>query len=239
MRYLFSLLLLPLTACGGTEGGYTELDVRVQADLPTEANGYGWQFDLTRAQLSFGPLRMHEGAPLHARVAKEVFHLVFGMREAHAHPGHYHEGAALAEWLGAQTVDLLSPAPVDLGTAMGVTGEYRSASLSFPPSPALDAATLVIEGTAQRGEARITFTATVADAFEVVGIPAQASITAPTAKVILHVDLPAWLERMDLEGHAGGPLVKGTAPHNALVRSITHTSAFRFEFEVEPTENDR
>ncbi len=223
-------LSLALAACGGHTGGsYLSVPITVGAQAPAaEPNAKGWTVRLTRAELNMGPLRLYEGEPLFARLAQDALGLLLGGRSAFAHPGHYEEGAALAEWLQPQVIDLLSPSPVLLGEADAVTGAYRSAQLDLNPSPALSGAVLVLQGTADRDGISRSFSATASTAISVQGIAAYADVQG-AADINLTVDLGTWVENIDFELlGASGTLVPETQPHNALMRGVFNTSAYAF-----------
>lgn len=219
----FAPLVLLTAACGESSGAFTQLTLDAQASLPSTANAHGWTVTATRAEITLGPVRFYEGEPLFARASEEALRWLLGIREAHAHPGHYEAGAALAEWLDSRTVDLLADAPTALGVASGVTGEYRSARL--------DVTGLTLEGTAHKGEARVPFSVTVDETFEVEGIAFGAQVQATPGVVHVLTRVDTWVDRMDLADHPGGPLTPGTQPHTALLRGLTNTSAYAFELE--------
>lgn len=214
---------------GFTGGSYVQLPVSVRAQAPgPEATTAGWTVTLTRAELNLGPLHFYEGEPLFADWAGDAMSLVFGGREALAHPGHYEAGAAEAELLQPQVVDLLTGGAVALGDADGVTGSYRSAKLELGTTETLAGAVLIIEGRAERGTESIPFSATVVDPMTIEGIAVGAEVNGP-AEVILTVDLGAWVDRIDFSSvPASGTLEPESQPHNALLRGVSNTSAYTF-----------
>lgn len=231
MKTKASLLLftLPLAACSGDDGrSYTQVALEVAADAPSAPNQYGYTITLTRAEAAIGPVRFFEGEPLFARVRRQALGLLIGT--AYAHPGHYQEGAAVAELLEPRVVDLMSAEAAALGTAEGVTGAYNSAELTFAPSAALDGAAVRLEGTAEKGGQTITFSAALTDAITVEGITFGAAVAADTAKVRATLDLGAWLARVDFGAlGADGVFTPSDQPHNALSRGVDNTSSIHFE----------
>jgi len=233
-------LSLTLAACVGDTGGrYLSVPISVGAQAPGAGpNAKGWTVQLTRAELNMGPLRLYEGEPLFAGLAEDMLGLLFGGRSAFAHPGHYEEGAALAEWLQPRVIDLLSPSPVLLGDADAVTGAYRSAQLDLNPSPELGGAVLVLQGTADRDGTSLSFSATASSAISVQGIAASADVQG-AAEINLTVDLGTWVENIDFE--LLGPsrtLVPETQPHSALMRGVFNTSAYAFVISTSAAPQD-
>lgn len=220
---------------GDTGGSYVRLPVSVRAQRPgPEATSMGWTVSLTRAELNMGPLHFYEGEPLFAQWTHEAMGLIFGGREALAHPGHYEEGAAEAELLQPRVVDLLTGGLVSLGDAEGVTGSYRSAKLELGPSEALSGAVLILEGVAELGAESVAFSATVTTPFTIEGLAVGAEVNGPS-EVTLEVNLGAWVDRIDFSTVASpGALEPETQPHNALLRGVFNTSAYTFTVVARP-----
>ncbi|MCA9554631.1 MAG: hypothetical protein KC933_31640 [Myxococcales bacterium] len=226
------LLALPLAACGGDGRGYTQVALEVAADAPSAPNQHGYIVTLTRAEASIGPVYFFEGEPLFARVRRQALGLLIGT--AYAHPGHYQEGAAVAELLDPRVVDLMAGDAAALGTADGVTGAYNSAELTFGPSADLDGVAIRVAGTAEKDGQTIAFSGSLTDTITIEGITFGATVGTNTAKVRASIDLGAWLERADFGAlGADGVLTPGDQPHNALSRGVDNTSSIRFEL-IEP-----
>ena len=118
------LVGLLATACSSSDGGSgttgriisLKTVVNIQGDLTQpKLNGLGWTVAFSQAYLSVGPLYYFAGDPvLSQRQPVRRFHQSalawlgdLLVRPAHAHPGHYIEGAAMGQTLGATTINLL------------------------------------------------------------------------------------------------------------------------------------
>jgi hypothetical protein len=167
---------------------------------PSFAGRDGWQIELERAELAFGPLYLCPGARAGALCEE-----------------------ARAEFTESVVVDLLVPDPIRAGNMVGVTGSVRSwmydlglpSVLTQDEPLVLDAAralgghSLRVEGVAQRDDVRIPFVAEVAVQREPdteQGMPLvrkggsarfRHEITAATRSLTLRFDVRPWLGDVD------------------------------------------
>jgi hypothetical protein len=174
LRVLISVLAVQVVATGtfavsgcgdetpdSTGGGRVVLRTRVTL-AEDDAAGFvtpgGWSVVLTKLLVATGPFYYYDGAPPSVASAPPLPEpgwtpRFFGVRVAHAHPGHLATGNALGEMLEPFSVDLLA-GPAAYPDGEGVTGRYRSASFSFlappvgPVAEALDRHVVVVEGSA-------------------------------------------------------------------------------------------
>lgn len=129
----------------------------------------GWSVRLTSARMVLGPIYLFENpSPLQAQT-RGVFKSLLNalVPTAHAHDGDFFSGGTvLGEWDREVVFDLLAGGEAQvLGRSPGIAGRARSFSLLLqPPSRALgdEAASLqghsmLLAGTAFRGEARVPF----------------------------------------------------------------------------------
>jgi len=205
----------------------------------------GWQVRVESAFVVVGPLRWYEGAPLFGRRS-----LGWG-GVAWAHPGHYVPGGALADIGTRALVDLTSTVPISLGRANGVSGTARSAHIELhppeedlgPARAALEGQTLVLRGTAQRGDARVRFRAALRVDVNIEGIPASASLDGAPGRWEVGIDVLRWLDRVDFsmlpppaepDGVSNFP--EEGQPSNALYRGVVSGAAYRFRWI--PTTSD-
>ena len=183
------LIGLLAAACSSSDGGSgttgrtitLKSNLAIQDDLSQpRVNAKGWSVIISRGYLSVGPLYYFTGDPVlsksesfkrkHGSALAWLGHQLIG--SAHAHPGHYIEGAAMGQTLGPTTIDLLGPA-VALADGTGVTGLTNSAKFTWQDPPAGDLAPYLqghvvwTQGTATQGSVVIPFIAK-ADATEVV-----------------------------------------------------------------------
>jgi hypothetical protein len=207
----------------------------------------GWRLTFERAAVALGPVRWYEGEPLFGRVFRRVWPRAWsGIGVAHAHPGHYVAGEALADITEQRVVDLLVRAGVELRPADGVTGDANSATVELrapsatlgPSGAALlpSGGTLWVRGVAQRGAETVRFEGGLSLDVAVTGIPARGPIAADgTTRWALAVDVAAWLDRADFstlpppasaDGYAVIP--ESSQVHNALYRGATSGGAYRF-----------
>ena len=229
--------LLPLLVASCTTGEQrTSFEVEavgLEAGTAVE-NDHGWTVALDEAVLALGPLYFFEGDPLFAR--RTIMDRLLGIRVAYAHPGHYQEGDALAQLLTEVEVDLLAAAPVPLGTAEGVTGDYNSAQVGIRPlaGGALDGSSLVLSGTATREADTVAFASHVTLDLDVEGITFDRDVDGSPGRVRVGVDVHRFLlaaDFTDLAGSTGPVEVPDTSQvFNALNRGVDNTSAYVFEW---------
>ena len=233
---LGSLLLVLLVASCTTGEQRTSFEVEALGLDGGSAvtNDHGWTIALDEAVVALGPLYFFEGDPLFAR--RTIVDRLLGIRVAHAHPGHYQEGDALAQLLEEVEVDLLASAPVPLGTAEGVTGDYNSAQVGIRPlaGGVLDGGSLVLAGTATREADTVAFTSHVSLEIDVEGIAFDHDVDGSPGRVRVGVDVHRFLlaaDFTDLVGSAGPVEVPETSQvFNALNRGVDNTSAYIFEW---------
>lgn len=158
---------LPFACNGTTGGGKFAFPARAGgAERDATAgpfrfeNELGWQIELTRADLTFGPVYFNTVAPL--RTAS--FGLPF-VKSAFAHDSHLSEGTIVGEVLGQLTIDLLSPELVDFPAPGTLTRDqilsleicYYPAPNAPPDAPGSDVAALGVAGRATRGTEIVAF----------------------------------------------------------------------------------
>jgi len=186
-----ALLLLPLLfGCPQPSRGSVEVPASATAlgDLPTFELDDGTAFELTRATVRFGDVRLE--APPDETAGR--FALV---RAAHAHPGHDFAGAASGELLGEFEVDLLA-GESELGTAVLLEGEYATARLAWPA----DAPAVELAGTVTApGCAPLPFSFAVSEEREITGMDFVATVDdeTPPSRLTLRVDLATMLAFSD------------------------------------------
>jgi len=167
-RRAFSLLLgsaLAGTACGlsGTGGRGITFRMGLRTALaPGETvpgeftTDTGWRVRLASGRMVLGPIYVFENpSPLQARLARWL------LPTAHAHEGDFFSGGrVLGEWDREVVFDLLEDGGGvrELGRSPGIAGVARSFSLLLqPPSTAVGEHSVLLEGTAFRGEQRVPF----------------------------------------------------------------------------------
>ncbi|PIE17612.1 MAG: hypothetical protein CSA65_08280 [Proteobacteria bacterium] len=208
----------------------------------TSDDGYQVTFD--RATLLVGTIRFYSGEPLFARSgwlrgvvgASSLAGAFWAVPAARAHPGHYQEGDALAEWLEQRRVNLLAATPTPLGEAAGVTGDYRSMLLTLPKPPAGDSEqTFELELTARKGQRLVRASTSFDLAREVRGIAVDRAIgSSKDGRARVEVDLRALVARIDFEAlpRASGAtdahdvIDPESQARNALSRGLISTDAF-------------
>jgi hypothetical protein len=252
----FALAARMLPSCAlSTSGARVSLSARVTptpASLEPFVNGKGYSVTVERALVSLGAVRAFDGAPVVAMAPSwPAFFRLAEPAAAHAHPGHYASGDALAEWLPELTVDLLA-GPTHLpDAAAAVSGTYRSAELVFesPPrgelAPELGDALVAVEGTALVGGEPLVFRAVATEAEllsaeevprpAVVGLAFDEAAVASAGEVVLSVDLPTWLDQVDFADVATPPAgaraeLEGSA-REAFARGVKKGAAYALRFE--------
>lgn len=225
-RMLVGCLALTLVGCGGVAQKRRTFPVEVIGKLPSGANDDGWTVtSVTKATLRVEALRFFTGKVLISRRPRFEF-----ISSAWAHPGHYMEGDALGELLTPVDVDLLAAAPVELGVANAVTGEYGSLQLSL--------GALEVEGVATKGAETVTFDSTVyTPTAPIEGVKFDKALQDEEGRVHLDVNLGTWLTRIDFST-AGAPGAGGVSAfpadseaYNGFVRGVLDTSAYEVSWK--------
>lgn len=239
-NFVFTALIgLHLAACGDSGPARTSFDVSVAGSAATSlANDYGYTVALSEATVSLGPVHFFSGEPLFTRTEESwpwrVVRAVLGIGVAHAHPGHYQEGDALAEVLDTRRCDLLAGSTA-LGRATGVTGLYRSAQIALGGDGTAPA--VAIRGKATGGGGSVEFVAALDISEKVTGIAVgEQQVDSKVSGVRIDVDLKQWIERVDfsqLSGDQPVTIESGSQAYNALYRGVNNTSAFSFRWTVE------
>ncbi len=227
-------VLLGLAGCEAQQRRRT-FPVEVALAPMSGANEHGWTIDLSSARLNVGPVRFFTGKVLLSRPWRKP--LDWLLPSAHAHPGHYQPGDALAELLTAAPVDG-GGAPVRIGDASGTTGEYGSVELTFPTSSAGGAAgrSVALAGTAVKAGQTVRFELEL-DAQKVIeGVRFEKDLSDQPGHVRITARVDQWLGRADfgavpvVDPASVTPLGPGTQPFNAFVRGVEDTSAYVVEW---------
>lgn len=215
-------------------------------DAPFPVRG-GWQVELERAELAFGPLTLCAGA----------------------RPGGFCD-TARAEWLDSAVVDVLSTEPSHVGELRGSGGTVRSSMydlgivslltegqpLVLPAAEALGGNSVRLAGRAARDGAAIRFTAQVRigetdgmasgfPAIRLASTPDQVrELGEPGLALSVRFDARPWLENVDFDGllasdecqpECPDPLgfAEGSQPHRAVRTDIEGGSRPAFEWSSE------
>lgn len=225
------LAVVTLTAgCGGDTGrGRTDIGLEITGSSPTAIeNIYGFEVIVEEAVLSVDAVEFFEGSPLFSR----SWWPIVLVRSAHAHPGHYEPGEALADVLGPFVIDLMDAPASVFGN--GVTGDYRSAQIRLRPTPELDGASVRIGGVARRDGLETRFVGQLVLDETIEGIAAGFVVNESQVAISLNIDMQAWLSRIDFSQlMVDGSFTVDTQPYSALLRGVRNTSAYRFEMEEE------
>lgn len=249
----FAVLVAAPIACNdegsGTTGRRIALDVTIAASPESKGftNAKGWTISLTKAVVATGALYFYDGEPLFAGASTSPRRFKGIVRSAFAHPGHYVAGNAKGEMRTSSSADLLAGAT--LGSGDGVSGVVRSATFAFsspatgPVAAELGGSVIVLEGSATRGAERRVFRAEIAaeemeDAkgtLAIEGCPFAATDMQGDGTVTVTVDLPMWLQHVDLAevpaSTDGRPaLLDAGLAKNQLVRSAKGARSYRFAF---------
>ncbi len=242
----FALVTSAQCALPTTGGARTTVGMTLGATRPRGPNGRGWSLALDVARARVAWVRLSEGmatARARPRRAPWLDRARGGLGVAHAHPGHYTPGEALADATPLRVIDLLA-APVELGPAPAVTGTVRSASLALRPGEGEGlptGASVLVEGVASREGVRVRFRGRIDGPVDIEGAPADGTIAeAPRARASVRIDLGAWLARVDfaplaragLEG-AAVELRADPEADNAWSRGVRDGAAYRFDLTEE------
>lgn len=155
----------------------TKLDIKDDLSQP-KTNSLGWSVTIAKAYLSVGSLYYYSGDPVLSQLPRSAGGNAVAwigslfVKTAHAHPGHYIEGAAMGQMLEPTTVDLLGGA-IELADGDGVTGMTHSAKFTWQApakgslASALEGHVVLTQGAATKNGVTIQFIAK-ADETEVV-----------------------------------------------------------------------
>lgn len=230
MRPRLALCAMLLVGCGDDTTGRSRVryDVRARGVDTTFTTSRGWTVQIAEARVSLGALRWYEGPPI---FALRWWERALGVSVAHAHPGHYEPGAALADMLTPRVVDL-SAGAVALGTADGVTGAAQSVHLELRPAPTTgDTATVFVRGEATLASQRVRFRGALPLTLNLEGVTAPGNIDNTAWE--LQVSVGRWVDRVDfsaLTPSAPDAEVEFTADSqaaNALYRAATNVGSYR------------
>ncbi len=191
------------------------------APAPQAANFHGYQISFDEVELQLAQIQFYEGAPLFERAVDMAWQII-GIPSAYAHPGHYEEGAALAELLQIPALDLMS-GPTEIGWAEGVTGDYRSAVLGLAPGM-----TVRLAGTVQKDGVQIPFEVELNLEHELQGVPVGFEIMTTSASVQLQIDPWSWTDRVDFSRLQNGAFTEDGQPYSALLRGIQSAKGYVF-----------
>jgi hypothetical protein len=211
----------------------TTFDVAVHGDSDGQGlltNG-GDVVDLARAELSLGGLTFFEGDALFARAGRHqrLVDSILSVSAAHAHPGHYTPGEALADMPAVGVVDLLAADAVVVG-AEGLTGDYASATI--PLTTDIDGGlTLSLRGDVQLASGgSVTF---VANAISNVAIEGVSSpVTVDGGLMDVSVDVGELVRRIDFSAAVASapqdPLDLNAVPQaqNAVERELVAQTTY-------------
>ncbi len=185
----------------------------------------GDRITLSVARLSLGALAFFEGDALFASSAAALRDSLLSFSSAHAHPGHYTPGEALADMGEVGVIDLLGGG-VD-AVADGLTGPYGTVTV---PLTAADeaSATLTLRGTFAREQNESTFVAVLPFATVVEGVPADFSIE-DGDRIELAISLAELVRRVDFRAlPTVDPidLVAEDQAKNALERALASQTTY-------------
>lgn len=230
MRPRFALAALLFLGCADDTTGRARVrfDARARGVDTTFTTSRGWSVRVTEARVSLGALRWYEGPPI---FALRWWERALGVSVAHAHPGHYVPGAALADMLTPRVVDLTA-GPVSLGAADGVTGAAQSAHVELrPPPTAGDTATVFVRGEATLAAQRVRFRGALALTLNLEGVTAPGNIS--SASWELQVSVGRWVDRVDFSTLTPATpdteveFAADSQAANALYRAATNVGSYR------------
>lgn len=229
MKRAIALFFL-LTSCA-TEQQRTHFGVDVEGAPLTAPSEAGWTITLETARATVGPLRFFEGKVLISRLERLLWAPFGGI--AHAHPGHYIPGEALAELTVSHDVDLLAGI-TPLGDADAVTGDYGSLELTVT--------SVRVAGTATKGTDSRRFEASYDLAKPLEGVRSEHTLGLGTARARLTIAPGRWLHGVDFttttdpDGDGIWAFADGTQALNAFARGVTDTGAYTITWAEEQQE---
>ncbi|MBL8951746.1 MAG: hypothetical protein JNK82_13270 [Myxococcaceae bacterium] len=213
------LWLSLLLGCGGVEHRRRTFPVEAGSQPITGTNDFGWSVNVATAKVRVEAVRFYTGKVLITREWRFDPYVLIG-GSAWAHPGHYVAGEALGELLTPVDVDLLAPAPVELGVAQAVTGDYGSLELTVTGAQ--------VTGTATKGAQTVTFDSTAYSPEKALeGVKFEKVLRDEEGRVHLDVKLSTWLARIDF----ATPFTANGEAYNGFVRGIQDTSAYEVSWK--------
>jgi len=181
-------LAVGVTGCGGpVEAEQVEVMIETDADeLRPVTTNLGYAIDLTEARIMVQDLTFATGGELLTRhVLKRTYNWL--IPSAHAHAGHNEGGDVTGELPGRLLLDYLPGEKTQLGMATLLTGDYKSANMTFSRATSEDLAdkddpllghTAIFRGTASRDGSTLEFEALISIEHDtaMIGIPFEAHI---------------------------------------------------------------
>lgn len=223
---LWSLLLL--AGCDvATQQTRRTFPVEVVVTAPTAPLETGWAVTDLSGAMPLTELRFYEGRVLVAQWSP----LELIISTAHAHPGHYQEGASMGEVLVPLALDLSKRDVSAWAEANAVTGSYGSAKLGF--------GTIRVRGTAVKADQTIRFdTGPLTLAKPLEGIRFEHEMDTSSGRVRLEVDLGVLLSRIEFDKHGSAPGSDGvvtfepsSVAFNGFDRGVTDSGSYRFTWQ--------
>lgn len=257
-------VLAPLcvAACSGEHSESTagrRIHLAVSATGATDAGtafttGLGWTVTLSRAALAIDAVYCFDGPPPSVALPPRRWRGWLEPGVAHAHPGHYQPGTALAELVASANLDLLG-APVALGEASGITGTYRSARVVIAREP-VGGATLghaaLAEGVAVKTvdggaplEVHFQISAEYADVARsaadgaIEGTTIDEVVVSDDGSLTLSVAPSHWFGLVDFSAVEPGtaaaptPVAVGSVPQIAFAQGVTQRTAYHSVYQPE------
>jgi hypothetical protein len=236
--------------CGDITTGRERVsfDVFARGGALEGTTSMGWTVRIEAAAAALGPVRWYEGEALFGRTR------TWSLGVAHAHPGHYVPGGALADVTQRVVIDLTAPQPMFMARAEGVSGEARSAHLEVrtssedlgPARSLLHGGAVYVRGVATRGTNTVRFEASAPLDVNIEGIPARATLDGSPGHWVLTVDVLRWIDRVDFS-ELPAPASPGATvafpstgqPANALFRGATTGASYRFTWQHSPRDAGR
>ncbi|MBE2252035.1 MAG: hypothetical protein IAE78_21040 [Myxococcus sp.] len=223
-------LLLLLVGCGSTEQTRRTFPVEVVVSAPSTPLDSGWTVSELEGAMPLTELRFYEGRVLVGRRWSPVDLLV---ATAHAHPGHYVPGEAMAELLVPMPVDLSARAPQPWAVADAVTGSYGSARLAFGGEG------VRVRGSATKAGRLVRFdTGALVLGGPLTGLRFEHELTRAPGTMRLEVDLGVLLARVDFDQAGALPdgagvvvLDPGSVAFNGFERGVTDAGSYRFTWQ--------
>lgn len=199
----------------------------------------GWSITLTEASLSWEYVRFYESGEAYAvrrmrRSPQAMWQAVASWmtpwRVAHAHPGHFQDGAVKAELRYGKSLSLLGEQPVSLGTMQAFTGSYRAGELTFRATDRV-----VLKGTARKDKAEVPFATEIALVTQSLrGIETSHDVGKTPATATLRVEVAKWFALVDFSVFAQqgtSPATPDETSRNILRKAVLSTANYAFAWK--------